>query len=200
MVRIYRIMTERPLFNVAQLLKEPVGSTRHSAVDVRLQDLVPDLKKQLPSEDLPEMHLAGPVRLMHTVTGVLVQGDLHGSVNMQCVRCLESVLVPIEVPVEENFEPTLDIVSGQEVRPEEQDEALWIDEHHVLDLSEVLRQDVLVALPMHVLCRTDCLGLCPTCGKNLNEGPCDCTTETDPRWALLSDLLRNDEDNSSEKE
>jgi uncharacterized protein len=72
---------------------------------------------------------------------------------------------------------------------EEDDRALWIDDHHVLDLSEVLRQDALLATPMHVVCDDECRGLCPTCGQNLNEGPCDCPPEGDPRWSALQDLL-----------
>jgi uncharacterized protein len=49
----------------------------------------------------------------------------------------------------------------------------------------------LVAIPVHVVCRPDCRGLCVTCGKNLNEGDCDCKTEPDPRWAALQELLEN---------
>jgi len=56
-------------------------------------------------------------------------------------------------------------------------------------LSEVLRQDVLVAVPMHPICREDCAGLCSTCGQNLNEGSCNCAPEPDPRWASLAALL-----------
>ena len=185
-------MTEPPIFNVAQLVKEPVGATRNGQIDISLIDLVPDLAQTGVDQDGPEPVLTGPVRLMHTIDGVLVQGDLEGEITLQCARCLEPVSVPIEVPVEEIYRPTLDVVTGQPVQPEEEDQALWINEHHILDMTEVLRQDVLVALPVHVLCREDCKGLCPTCGKNLNEGPCDCSTEPDPRWATLRNLLNDD--------
>ncbi len=191
-------MSERPVFNVAQLLKEPLGATRRGEIDARLQDLVPDLRRSGLAKDDPQMTLQGNVRLMHTTDGVLVQGDLAATVTLPCVRCLEPVTVPLDVPVEETFVPTLDVVTGQALRPEEQDEALWIDEHHILDMSEVLRQDVLVDMPVHVLCRPDCKGLCPTCGKNLNEGPCDCQAEIDPRWARLADLLRDDQQSQTD--
>ena len=125
---------------------------------------------------------------MHTIEGILVQGDLQGKALLECVRCLEPVMVPLEIALEETFAPTLDILTGQIVEPDEEDQALWINERHILDLSEVLRQNVLVALPLHVLCRPDCCGLCSTCGKNLNEGPCECQVESDPRWAVLRDL------------
>ncbi len=185
-------MTEPPVFNVAQLLKEPTGATRNGRVNVNLADLVPDVRQPEAGQDAPDLTLTGPVRLMHTIDGVLVQGDLEGEVAVQCARCLEPVIIPIDVPVEEIYRPTLDIGTGQPIQPEEEDRALWIDEHHILDLTEVLRQDVLVAFPVHALCRDDCKGLCPTCGKNLNEGSCDCSTEADPRWATLRNLLNDD--------
>jgi uncharacterized protein len=177
-------MPEAPFFNVAQLLKEPIGATRNGRVDVLIAELVPELQERNATG-----HLSGQVRLMHTIDGVLVQGDARAEVALDCVRCLDPVSVALEIAVEETFVPTLDILSGQIIQPEEEDRALWIDEHHILDLSEVLRQDVLVALPLHVVCRPDCLGLCSTCGKNLNDGPCDCLVDSDPRWTALRDLL-----------
>lgn len=186
-------VTEKVIFNVAQLLKEPVGATRNHLVDADLQDLVPDTElNQGPDE--PRVSLTGLLRLMHVTDGVLVQGDLSALVTMPCVRCLEPVRVPLNVAVEETFEPTIDVITGQSVRPEEEERALWIDEHHILDLQEVLRQDVLVAIPVHVVCRPDCRGLCATCGKNLNEGDCGCQSEPDPRWAALQELLEDTKD------
>lgn len=180
-------------FNVAQLLKEPLGATRTGHVDVDLCDVVPnaDLGSVQPSTDA---HIAGPVRLMHSIDGVLVQGSLAGAVTQPCVRCLEPVTVPLQFELEETFVSTIDIVTGQAVEPEEEDKALWIDAHHILDLREILRQHVLLNIPIHAVCREDCKGLCPTCGKNLNEGPCDCRAEPDPRWAVLRDLLSGSEE------
>ncbi|MBA7688765.1 hypothetical protein ES703_97254 [subsurface metagenome] len=64
-----------------------------------------------------------------------------------------------------------------------------IDEHHILDLTEAIRQYALLAIPMKPLCRGDCAGLCPNCGHNINQGPCDCSPqETEPRWSELSKL------------
>jgi uncharacterized protein len=193
-------MSERPIFNVSQLLREPAGSTRRGQIDVTLPDLISDAKSAAEAKGLPQFALVGSVRLMHVTNGVLVDGDLEAGVDLQCARCLEPVTVNLDIPVVETFTPTIDVVTGQAIRPEEEDQALWIDEHHILDLSEVLRQDVLIALPLHVLCRSDCRGLCSNCGQNLNEGTCDCKEEPDPRWALLAELLRDDENHKSEKE
>ena len=195
-------------FNVAQLLKEPIGATRNGQVVAGLFGLLPELEQTAPAahreQDTPvspkldatmreqagEPVLTGPVRLMHTQGGVLVQGRLYALATLSCSRCLELVSVPLDVELEEIFTPTIDILTGRPVKSEEEDRALWIDDRHLLDLGEVLRQDVLVALPMHVVCREECRGLCPVCGQNLNQGSCGCTPEPDARWAALLDLLK----------
>jgi uncharacterized protein len=74
-----------------------------------------------------------------------------------------------------------------------------IDERHILDLTEAIRQYTLLAIPMKPVCKTNCAGLCPNCGHNLNYGPCNCPPqEVDPRWSkliessLASDTLANE--------
>lgn len=176
-------------FNVAQLLREPVGSSRRVEAAAALSELVPDLGTAGVG-DLSGAVLAGPVRLMRTNTGILVQGRLKAEIVLACGRCLAPVRVPLDVPLEEVYVQTLDILTGKPIAPEEEDRALWIDAHHILDLTEVLRQNVLVSVPMQVLCKPDCRGLCPSCGSNLNEGACDCQPEIDPRWSALADLLK----------
>ncbi len=176
-------------FNVAQLLRDPVGSSRHVEVEADLRQLTPDLVTT-GAEGAPEAVLTGPVRFMRTNAGILAQGDLYAEVTLMCARCLAPVSVPLDVPLEEVYSPTLDILTGKSIEPEEEDRALWIDAHHILDLTEVLRQNTLVSVPMQVLCKPDCQGLCPMCGNNLNEGPCECQPETDPRWDALTELLK----------
>lgn len=180
-------MVDSLIFNVAQLLREPVGSVRHLEAAADLQRLAPELEG---AEGAPAATLSGPVRMIHTNTGILVQGRLRAEAALACARCLDPVAVPLAIELEEIFTPTIDIVTGKPITPEEEDRALWIDEHHLLDLSEVLRQDVLIAAPLHVLCKEDCRGLCHTCGQNLNEGPCDCKPDIDPRWGPLAELLK----------
>jgi uncharacterized protein len=70
-----------------------------------------------------------------------------------------------------------------------EEEATIIDEQHVLDLAEVVRQAIFVTLPMHPLCTEECTGLCSQCGQNLKDGRCECTTEVaDPRFEILKQL------------
>ena len=168
-------------YNVAQLLKEASGATRHYQLDEDISGLDPAL--------VPTQHLHGEITMLRTGTGILVTGHLSTQVEVTCSRCLAPLEVGLGIDVEEEFQPTVDVVTGRHLVMEEEDEALWIDVHHILDLSEVIRQDLLLALPMHPLCKEDCAGICPVCGQNLNEGPCDCiTSEVDPRWSALLSL------------
>ena len=66
-----------------------------------------------------------------------------------------------------------------------------IDERHIIDFAEAIRQYAVLGIPMKPLCSDQCAGLCPTCGQNLNQGPCECPkAEIDPRWSELLKLLK----------
>jgi uncharacterized protein len=188
------MMDENLIFNVAQLLKESAGATRSATVVADLSRLTPELFQADAAGNAEPPILRGPIRLMRTGNDILVQGELNAELTLPCSRCLAPVNTRVDIELEELFTPTLDIITGQAIVPQEEDQALWIDEHHLLDLSEMLRQNVLVALPMHLLCRKNCRGLCSTCGQNLNEGTCDCQPEPDPRWAALAALLKTETD------
>ncbi len=165
-------------FNVAQLLKDPIGSTR----DYRLTEPL-----EVPGED--PRPVSGKVRLLRTNRGVLVRGEATTVVTCSCSRCLTSYSQGVHVRLEEEFFPLIEVNTGVPAPlPSDASEPFTIDEHHILDLTEVLRQDSLLALPMKPLCRPDCPGLCPTCGHNLNQGPCQCDNAVlDPRWQVLQD-------------
>lgn len=175
-------------YNVAQLLKTPTGTTR----SYKLDEAADELNRLLGVEDIRIRDgLRGNINLMHTTDGILVTGLIQTTVGLVCDRCLRDFELSVEVGVEESFRPSIDIRSGSALRPVPGEELeTLIDEHHILDLTEVIRQDILLAAPMHPVCRPDCSGLCPECGQNLNEGQCGCQVETiDPRWAKLRTLL-----------
>ena len=72
----------------------------------------------------------------------------------------------------------------------ENDDYIFIEDNK-LDLLPPVEEQMMLEMPSKTLCREDCLGLCPKCGKNLNEGPCTCEKhETDPRLAVLKTLLK----------
>jgi uncharacterized protein len=160
--------------NVAQLLKEPQGSSRVYELD----DVVND--------DTGEIHVCGKVTLTHTNQRILVQGKLKTDVELMCSRCLKSYTCIIPIKIEDEFYPTIDVTTGVKLPPPDEAGAFTIDEHHILDLTDAIRQYKMMALPMKPLCCEDCAGLCTICGQDLNQGKCECTAEPiDPRWAEL---------------
>lgn len=173
------------LFSVAQLLKEPVGSTRD-------YDIAEDIGDVLDHEISAVAPLVGRVRLVRTNRGIFLDGRMETTVRLSCVRCLEDYLAPMPLVIREEFLPTIDVNTGAPVSlPEDKEEHFTIDGNHMLDLTEVVRQYILMTLPMQPLCRIDCAGLCPTCGQNLNQVSCTCQpVPSDGRLAVLGELLR----------
>ena len=180
---LFRLGVFTVRFNVAQLLKSAAGASREYDLseDITGIDTDPDVTKPL----------AGKVRFLRTDDGILVTGHLHTEVRVPCTRCLAPIAIPVELDLEEQFRPSVDIFTGA-VRPVEdgEDEVNRTDRHHILDLTEVIRQNLLLGLPMSPVCDPHCRGLCPGCGASLNEGPCGCQREEgDPRLAVLRELL-----------
>jgi uncharacterized protein len=166
-------------FNVAQLMQEPIGSERSYEIDA---DVPPLTDEALPS------HVAGRARLVRTHRGLLAYGQFDAIARDTCSRCLGPTEAPVRVTFEEEFLPTIDVATGAPL-PRPQDDVFTIDEHHELDLTDAVRQALIVAQPMQPLCRPDCAGLCPTCGADRNAGACDCPPDQiDDRWAALARL------------
>jgi uncharacterized protein len=182
-------------FNVAQLLKGQTGAERRYELCEDISDLEPGLEPLAP--------LAGSVTLMRTSQGVLATGRLRTVFKSTCRRCLKETTVEVEMELEEEFHPVVHIgdVPLDDVPEEDRDEALLIDEHHSLDLREVIRQGLYLALPMESLCQPECAGLCPDCGGNRNLGECECVDmPVDPRWAALQALLYEEAEPSERSE
>lgn len=166
--------------NVSQLLKEPIGSSRNYEVSETI-DVTGDGSGST---------VQGEVRLLRTQRSILVEGALHAEVEIACSRCLSLFNCPVMINFEEEYIPTIDVVSGAPLPSSEESGSFTIDERHVIDLTEAIRQYMLLALPMKPLCRRDCAGLCQECGHNLNLGPCECQSPVkDPHWSELSKLL-----------
>jgi len=167
-------------FNVSMLLREPVGSRRAYLIDEMFAPV---------DGDALQVRLQGPIELLRTLHGILVRADIQSANNADCDRCLRPASYPAHLEIEEEFSPTVDPVTGAKLPPLEDPAAFTIDAHHVLDLTEGARQAWLLSVPMQVLCRQDCRGLCPECGADRNESPCRCTEgPRDIRWATLAAL------------
>jgi len=151
--------------NVAQLLKAPIGTTRDYEVD-EVTDIDGD------------GHLVkGKVQLTRTNRGILVKGTLNTEAKVTCSRCLNEFSCPLMLNIEEEYFPTIDVITGAPVTLPDEPGSFTIDERHILDLTEAIRQYAIMAVPMKPLCRRDCAGLCPTCGYDLNQGPCGCSAQ-----------------------
>ena len=136
--------------------------------------------------------LVGPVTGEITVenTGplLLVRGKLKGVLKLACVRCLSAREQPFEIEVEEEF-ATEDTASDVATIDRDEPEVAAIVDY-VLDVRELARQQTALAVPMAFVCHPDCPGLCPTCGKRLADGGCECGPQpVDDRWTRLRDLL-----------
>jgi uncharacterized protein len=161
--------------NVSQLLKASIGAKRSYQV-----------AETVDSVGMVE----GEVRLLRTDRSILARGTLSTEVEVTCSRCLSLFRCPVALNIEEEYFPTADVVSGAPLSLSEEAGSFTIDEHHILDLSEAMRQYALLAIPMKPLCREDCAGLCPHCGHNLNLGSCRCPSQAiDPRWFQLTKLV-----------
>lgn len=120
--------------------------------------------------------LSWQVTITNTSEAFLVMGSISGKGSCDCVRCLEDAPVEVEGEVEGYF-----VLPGNE--PDEEDEDApdfeTLPDDHVIDLEPLLLTAVSLSLPFNPVCKEDCLGLCPQCGANLNEGPCSCDKEED---------------------
>ncbi len=134
--------------NVSQLLKEPIGSSR----DYEIDDIIND------KEDNLLIPVKGSVKMTRTNRSILVKGKFYVSVKATCARCLEDFNCPLEVMVEEEYFPVLDMGNGYPAESPEEEESFRIDEHQILDLSEAIRQYTLLAMPMKPLCEKNCSG------------------------------------------
>ena len=180
-MHIHKPMTDLK-FNVAQLLREDVGARRNYtfAEDALLLDDETTLRQ-----------LDGKVRFTRTQTGVLADVDAHGVVEMPCIRCLNPSQQQIDLHFRDEFHSKIEVNTGVPLPAPPEEDPFYIDESHLVDLGEALREYALLELPMQPLCRPDCKGLCPVCGADLNAGDCGCKSdEDDDRFAVLKSLLK----------
>jgi uncharacterized protein len=171
-------------YNAAQLLVEPVGTIRQYELDEPPYEIDAGVRTTAP--------LQGQVKLTRTNRGILADARLRTELQQECSRCIEDVVAPVSVRFLEEFYPTVDLRTGLPAKAPEGGSGFMMTEAHEVDLTEAVRQSVLLEMPMKPLCRPDCAGLCPRCGKNLNEGPCGHEDEpTDHRLSALADWLKS---------
>ncbi len=118
---------------------------------------------------------------------VVADGTVSITVSLNCSRCLKPVSYPVETKFSEEYNPAEDLDKEEEQELTDRELDLSYYSNDELDISEMIREQVLLSVPMKPLCVADCKGICPACGRDLNDGACGCKTEeVDPRLAPLS--------------
>jgi uncharacterized protein len=138
--------------------------------------------------DVDTVELKTSLRLDRQQRDVYVHGGLAGAITLLCSRCMAPARVVVESQLAVLYVPrgrkTDDIDQTQLDAPD-----VFTYDDEVVDLAEMLREETLLALPMAPVCDEACKGLCPSCGKDWNQGTCDCSqVVTDDRWAALKSV------------
>ncbi len=176
-------MSARPaddplVWNVAGLLGDAVGADRDYDVE--------NVTIELPDELRLAEPINGHVRLIHTNRGVLAKANLRTALATECVRCLRPTTVPLDLRIDDEFLPSLDMATGKPIPTGDEPEALRLSDHHELDLEPSVFDAISLAEPIAPLDRPDCPGLCPVCGLPLDEGQHDHPVDdVDPRLEAL---------------
>jgi uncharacterized protein len=123
---------------------------------------------------------------------IRITGELETRIELVCARCLETVIEEVNRAFDLFYRPVTKDLKPKEDRLKDDDTEIGFFDGEGLFLADVLKEQVLLALPLKVICRSDCRGLCPSCGANLNHEECRCETHaTDPRLAPLARLKQD---------
>ena len=118
-------------------------------------------------------------KIENTAGIVTVDAEIEFVLESHCDRCACEVKLPFRIDMNHGLVSSLN--------DEENDDYILV-ENMKLDIEQLTSEDIYLALPAKILCKEDCKGVCSSCGADLNEGPCGCKKEIDPRWAGLFDL------------
>jgi len=158
--------------NVGFLINQPVGSSRDFAFDIQQVHLPPDL-------DLD--NLVGSAHITRTAQGLLIRARLQATLDNECVRCLSNFPLQLEIDFTELYAFSINSVTDSDLR---------LPDNGHINLGPLVREYMILEIPISPLCKPTCKGLCPTCGENLNEITCDHSDEAiDPRLSILQSLL-----------
>ena len=167
------------------------GHTQTPARDDRITAKLPALHFYQLSLAKP---ITGHVRFRRTNRGILADAQLTASLATECSRCLRPMELPVEVSIEEEFLPALDMATGKPLPTEAEPDVARLTDHHEVDLTPLVRDELLLAVPFAPLHDPNCPGLCPICGLPLDEGVHDHPEDDiDPRLEALRAFKPNDE-------
>jgi uncharacterized protein len=175
-------------FKVSELEREPVD------FDLQLPPGAVDFGEE--AEQAGPLATSGRAEVIHEhrgprdiVADIRLKGRFSGKVLVPCARCVEPVEIPLAAEFDLIFRPVgADADMGERAITAPETEIGYYQKDS-LALEDVLREQVLLSLPVRTLCKADCKGLCPRCGANRNSQPCQCDVgPSDPRWEALAGL------------
>lgn len=177
-------------FAVSGLLGEPAGSVRDYEIAGAEVDAGDALRLTQPVD--------GDVRLLRTNRGLVVEAHLTTALAGECARCLRPLVTRVDLRIDEEVLPSIDLVSGLPVAPEEGEdlETPRLTDHHELELRPLVAEAISLAEPIAPLCEPDCPGLCPECGERLTPGHRHDDGPIDPRLEALRAFRVDDGDDS----
>ena len=157
--------------NVGFIIHDTIGYSRDFPFQAAAVHLPPDLELT---------GLDGNVRVTRTAQGLLVQVKMVARILAECVRCLEDFNQPLQIDFTELYAFTTNSLT---------ESGLLVPESGKIDLAPLIREEMLLAVPINPVCRSDCRGLCPVCGENLNRTYCEHEQQDiDPRLEVLKQL------------
>ena len=132
-------------------------------------------------------------RVSRTGDGVAVNGHVETRVQLECDRCLKPVELPVSADFALEYITEADYESSSAAALNEEEMSVSVFDGESIDVDEIVKEQILLAVPARTLCREDCKGICPECGIDLNTVQCDCAAEeVDPRWAALKSFKKTD--------
>jgi uncharacterized protein len=175
-------------FKVVELEREPID------FDLELAPGAVDLGQE--AEQAGPLATSGQAEVLHEhrgpkdiVADIRLRGRFAGSFQVPCARCVEPVTIPLAAEFDLIFRPAgADAeAADRSITAVETEIGYYLEDS--LSLEDVLREQVLLSLPVRTLCKPDCKGLCPRCGVNRNSQACSCEVgPSDPRWQALAGL------------
>jgi uncharacterized protein len=171
--------------SVAPLMKQPYGATE--TYDLGEAPVTPHSEHAALLE-IGVRAVEGGALLTHTNPGVLVQADVRADVELECGRCLDRFVSRVPARIDEQYYATIDVVTGAALADPPRD-APTIGHDFRIDVTPLIREHVLLELPLKPLCRENCAGICPTCGVDQNVRPHRHEEAEDERWSQLRALL-----------
>lgn len=172
-------------FSIEQLeIKKIVFNEIFGPEDLEFPNAVLTLAKPLLAEGVAELFpdTGGQVR---------IQGRMSSELIAECDRCLKSFQFPIDAPIDLFYRPATDLEGAEgEIEIDEGEAQIAFYEGKGIELKQVVAEQVLLMLPMQLICRHDCKGICGVCGANRNEESCDCrVAPTNDQWGELKNLV-----------